>query len=175
MVKERNYLIDTLKTSGIKSQVYTNMKQLKQANAVHLGAVLRSGETFTRSGSKRKFADQEGRQKRRFKLWDRSTSFIVVIADTSEEKVEGILENFLRNLKKGIDVDGNWVDIVVGETDWVDEGDSILKAKATVQFDITFEGGIYEDRDFKTMGIGSCQIRRDNHGENGTGGTRNVH
>lgn len=79
----------------------------------------------------------------------------VVIADTSEEKVEEILENFLRNLKKGIDVDGNWVNIVVGEADWVEEGDSILKAKVAVQFDITFEGGIYQDRDIKPMDIGS--------------------
>lgn len=155
MVKERNYIVETLKNSGIKSQVYTNMKKLKQGNEVHVGAVLRNGETFTRSGSKRKFVDQEGRQKRRVKLWDRNTSLHVVIADTSEEKVEEILEAFLRNLKKGMDVDGNWVNIVVGEADWVEEGDSILKAKVAVQFDITFEGGIYEDRDIKPMDIGS--------------------
>lgn len=130
MVKERNYIVETLKNSGIKSQVYTNMKKLKQGNEVHVGAVLRNGETFTRSGSKRKFVDQEGRQKRRVKLWDRNTSLHVVIADTSEEKVEEILEEFLRNLKKGIDVDGNWVNIVVGEADWVEEGD-IMFAEVT--------------------------------------------
>ena len=155
MVKERNYLIETLKSSGIKSQVYTNMKKLKAGNEVHVGAVLRHGETLSRSGSKRKFVDQEGQRKRRVKLWDRSTSLHVVIADTSEEKVEKILDSFLRKLKKGIDVDGNWVNIVVGEVDWVEEGDSILKAKVAVQFDITFEGGIYEDRDIKPMDIGS--------------------
>ena len=155
MVKERNYIVETLKSSGIKSQVYTNMKKLKQGNEVHVGAVLRNGETFTRSGSKRKFVDQEGRQKRRVKLWDRNTSLHVVIADTSEEKVEEILEEFLRNLKKGIDVDGNWVNIVVGEADWVEEGDSILKDKMAVHFEITFEGGIYEDRNIKPMDIGS--------------------
>ena len=155
MVKERNYLIETLKSSGIKSQVYTNMKKLKAGNEVHVGAVLRNGETFARSGSKKTYIDQEGQRKRRVKLWDRSTSLHVVIADTSEEKVEEILENFLRNLKKGIDVDGNWVNIVVGEEDWVEEGDSILKAKVAVQFDITFEGGIYQDRDIKPMDIGS--------------------
>lgn len=166
MVKERDYLISTLKLSGIKSQIYTSMKQLKQGNEVHLGAVLRNSETFTRSGSKRRYIDQEGRQKRRFKLWDRSTLLRVVIADPSEEKVEEILENFLRNLKKGIGVDGSWVDIVVGEVDWVEEGDSILKAKAAVQFDVTFEGGIYEDKDLKTIEIGTCQIRRDGHGRN---------
>lgn len=132
MVKERNYLIETLKSSGIKSQVYTNMKKLKAGNEVHVGAVLRNGETFARSGSKKTYIDQEGQRKRRVKLWDRSTSLHVVIADTSEEKVEEILENFLQNLKKGIDVDGNWVNIVVGEADWVEEGDSILKAKVAV-------------------------------------------
>lgn len=69
--------------------------------------------------------------------------------------MEKILDSFLRKLKKGIDVDENWVNIVVGEVDWVEEGDSILKAKVAVQFDITFEGGIYEDRDIKPMDIGS--------------------
>ena len=60
MVKERNYLIETLKSSGIKSQVYTNMKKLKQGNEVHVGAVLRNGETFTRSGSKKEFCRPRG-------------------------------------------------------------------------------------------------------------------
>ena len=80
MVKERNYLIETLKSSGIKSQVYTNMKKLKAGNEVHVGAVLRNGETFARSGSKKTYIDQEGQRKRRVKLWDRSTSLHVVIA-----------------------------------------------------------------------------------------------
>ena len=103
MVIEKNYLIKTLKESGIKSQVYTNMKKLKQGNEPHVGAVLRNGETFTRSGSKKVYTDQEGRRKRRVKLWNRSTSLHVVIADTSEEKVEEILENFIVNLKKGLE------------------------------------------------------------------------
>lgn len=174
MVKERDYLIDTLKKSGIKSQVYTSMKKLKQGNEVHVGAVLRNSETFTRSGSKRKFTDQEGRQKRRIKLWERSTSLHVVIADTSEEKVEEILESFLRNLKKGIDVDGNWTGIAVGMMDWVEEEDSILKAKIAVQFDVTFGGGIYEDRDIRSLGIRDVQIRR-NHGREKAGSAHNEH
>ena len=154
MVIEKNYLIKTLKESGIKSQVYTNMKKLKQGNEPHVGAVLRNGETFTRSGSKKVYTDQEGRRKRRVKLWNRSTSLHVVIADTSEEKVEEILENFLVNLKKGLDVNGNWTDIEVGDADWVEDGDSILKAKVAVQFDVTFEGGIYQDRKIQPLEIG---------------------
>lgn len=157
MVIEKNYLIKTLKESGIKSQVYTNMKKLKQGNEPHVGAVLRNGEIFTRSGSKKVYTDQEGRRKRRVKLWNRSTSLHVVIADTSEEKVEEILENFLVNLKKGLDVNGNWTDIEVGDADWVEDGDSILKAKVAVQFDVTFEGGIYQDRKIQPMEIGSIE------------------
>jgi hypothetical protein len=145
MVEERKYLIDTLKKAGIKSQVYTSMKKLKTANEPHLGAVLQSGEKFERSGSKKNFVDQEGQRKRRTKLWSRDTTLHVVIADTTEEKVEEILREFLTEIGKGIPVDQNWVNIVIGEADWVEEGDSILKAKIAVQFDVKFEGGIYKD------------------------------
>ncbi|MCM1120109.1 MAG: SON protein [bacterium] len=157
MIAEREYIIQMLKESGIKSQVYTTMKKLKQGNELHVGAVLQSSDTFNRSGSKKSYIDQEGQRKRRVKLWDRITVLHVVIADTSEEKVEEILENFLRKLKKGIPVEGNWVNIIVGAADWVEEGDSILKAKVAVQFDITFEGGIYEDREMKEMEIGTVR------------------
>ncbi len=145
MVAERQYLIDALKKSGIKSQVYTTMKKLKAANEPHLAAVLQSGEEFERSGSKRNFVDQEGRRKRRTKLWSRDTKLHVVIADTTDEKVEEILTRFLTIIDKGLAVDRNWVNIVIGKADWVEEGDSILKAKVAVQFDVTFEGGIYKD------------------------------
>lgn len=157
MVAERDYIIQTLKDSGIQSQVYTTMKMLKQGNESHVGAVLVSSDTFNRSGSKKIYADQEGQQKRRVKLWNRITVCHVIIADTSEEKVEAILETFLRKLKKGVPVDGNWVNIIIGDADWVEEGDSILKARVAVQFDITFEGGIYEDREMKEMKFGSVR------------------
>ena len=164
MVAERKYVVDLLKSSGIKSQIYPSLKKLKQGNEIHVAAVLRNGESFSLSGSRKKFVDQEGMRKRRVKLWNRETVFRIVIADTDEEKVEAILENFLRALKKGIDVDRNWVNIEVGEVDWVEEGDSILKAKVAVQFDITFEGGIYEDRDLRSVKIGTIRNGDDEHG-----------
>lgn len=154
MVAETEYLIKVLKESGIKSQVYTSLKRLKNGNELHLGAVLRNSEAFERSGSKKTYIDQEGRRKRRAKLWDRKTSFTVVIADGSDDKVEEILEEFLRRIKKGLEVDGNWADIEIGDVDWVEEEDSILKAKVAAQFEVTFRGGIYEDRDIKPMEIG---------------------
>lgn len=160
MVAEKNYLVRTLKEAGVRSQVYTSKKKLKQANELHAGAVLYNGDRLSRSGSKRKYTDQEGRRKLRVKLWDRETSFHVVIADTTAEKTEEILDSFLRRLKKGIPIDGNWVGIDAGEVDWVDEADSILKAKVAVQFDVTFTGGIYEDRDIRTVQAGSVETEK---------------
>lgn len=153
MVAERDYIIQMLKDSGIRSQVYTTMKKLKQGNEPHVGAVLISSDTMSRSGSKKIYMDQEGQQKRRVKLWNRTTVLHVVIADTSHDKVEAILEAFFRKLKKGFPVDGNWVDMTPGGVDWVDEGDSILKAQVAAQFDVTLEGGIYEDHEMKSMEV----------------------
>lgn len=77
----------------------------------------------------------------------------VVIADSSDEKVEEVLVKFLRIVGKGLEIDQNWVTLEIGELDWVDEKDSILKAKVAVQFDVTFTGGIYKDYSVKPMGI----------------------
>lgn len=157
MVTETEYLINVLKESGIRSNVYTSFKKLKQGNELQMAAVLRNSETFGRSGSKKTYTDQEGRQKRRAKLWDRTTSVNVVIADTTEAKVEDILEKFLRRIGKGIEVDGNWTDIEIGDVDWVEEEDSILKARVAIQFEVTLKGGIYEDRDIKPMRVGDIR------------------
>ena len=154
MVAETDYLIKILEESGIRSKVYTSFKKLKQGNELQVAAVLRNGEVFERSGSKKTYIDQEGQRKRRAKLWDRTTSVNVVIADTTEAKVEGILEEFLRRIRKGIEVDRNWTDIEIGDVDWVEEEDSILKAKVAVQFEVILRSGIYEDRDLKQMEIG---------------------
>lgn len=154
MVAETDYLIKILEESGIRSKVYTSFKKLKQGNELQVAAVLRNGEVFERSGSKKTYTDQQGQRKRRAKLWDRTTSVNVVIADTTEAKVEGILEEFLRRIRKGIEVDRNWTDIEIGDVDWVEEEDSILKAKVAVQFEVILRSGIYEDRDLKQMEIG---------------------
>lgn len=157
MVAETDYLIKILKESGIRSNVYTSLKKLKQANELQVAGVLRNSEVFGRSGSKKTYTDQQGRRKCRAKLWDRTTSVNVVIADTTEAKVEGILEEFLRRIGKGIEVDRNWADIEIGDVDWVEEEDSILKAKVAVQFEVTIKSGIYEDRDLRPMEIGDIR------------------
>lgn len=161
MTQERNYLIDTLEAAGIRrNSIYITMKKLKAAGEYRTAAVLQVGETFERSGSKTKYVDQEGRRTTRRKLWDRKTNLRVIIADSTDDKVEEVLTEFLARLKKGIAVNGNWVDIEVNEAYWTEGEDSILRAKVAVQIDLIFHGGIYRDDTLKAMAIGDVSVER---------------
>lgn len=159
MKAEKNYLIKKLKEAGIKTHIYDTMKSLETAGEPHLGAVLINGETFTRSSSKKTYTDQQGQKQRRLKLFDRKTSFRVIIAHTDAEKVEIILYHFLSILDTGITVSGNWEGITIGEADWVSREDSILRAKVAVQMDVEFAAGIYKDRKLKTMRLGNIVVK----------------
>lgn len=158
MVQEKDFLIEKLKQSGIKSKVYTSMKDLKLANATHLGAVLRHGETYTRSGSKRTYKEQDGTRNRRMKLFDRETVFRIIIADPDEANCERILTNFLSIVGSGLAVDGNWIHLEIGKADWVEAGDSILRSKIAVELEVTFEGGIYQDRQLRQKGLNGIEF-----------------
>lgn len=161
MKAERDFLVQKLKDAGIRGKIHESMKSLKNCNEVHVGAVLRTEENFTRSGSKKRFTDQQGQRKQRNKLFKRTTELHVVIADTDEAKVEEILTRFLKSISKGLDVDGNWVDIEIGKADWVEGDDSILKSKIAVEFDVTLTGGIYTDTDVITGEVGNIEPTKD--------------
>ena len=154
MKEERDFLIKALQKAGVKGKIHESMKTLKNCNELHVGAVLRVRENFTRSGSKKRYTDKEGLRKQRNKLFDRITVLHVVIADTSEDKVETLLNNFLTGISKGFEVNGNWVDIELSDAEWLEEEDTILKAKITVEFDVTLKGGIYVDTDVVNIGLG---------------------
>lgn len=154
MLAEKNFLMDKLTESGIKTKVQTSLKQLKNCNDTHIGAVLRIKESFSRSGSKKRYTDKEGQRKQRNCLFERKTVLKVVIADSKEEKVEDVLSTFLTKIGKGLVENQNWVDLEIGEVDWIDEGDSILKSKIAIEFEITFTGGIYVDVPLKQVDLG---------------------
>lgn len=154
MKEERDFLIKALQNAGVKGKIHESMKTLKNCSELHVGAVLRVRENFTRSGSKKRYTDKEGQRKQRNKLFDRITVLHVVIADTSEDKVETLLNNFLTGISKGFEVNGNWVDLELSDAEWLEEEDTILKAKITVEFDVTLKGGIYVDTDVINIGLG---------------------
>lgn len=161
MKKERDFIIQALRDAGIRGKIHESMKSLKNCNEVHLGAVLRTGESFVRSGSKKRYTDQQGQRKQRNRLFERTTELHVVIADTDEAKVEEILTNFLKSISKGLEVDGNWVDIEIGKADWVEGADSILKSKIAVEFDVTLTGGIYTDTDVIGAKVGNIEVNKE--------------
>lgn len=158
MKTERDFLVQAMKSAGIHGKIHDSLKSLKNCNEVHVGAVLRVKENLARSGSKKKYTDQEGQRKQRRKLFERITILHVVIADSDEGKVDKIFTEFLKNISKGMSVDDNWVSIEVGDADWVEGEDSILKSKIAVEFDVTMTGGIYIDTDIKNVELGNIDV-----------------
>ena len=149
--ESKQYLIQKLKEAGLKSNPYTSEKALEKSQESHVGAVLFENESFLRNGSKTLYKDQEGTQKKRRKVFDRTLTFTAALGDYSDEAVEGMFEKFLASLDKGIYVNGDYVPIEVEGADWVDKDDSILKAKVAVQVKVSFSGGVYKDTDFAKL------------------------
>lgn len=168
MLAEKKFLMEKLKESGIKTNIYTSLKQLKNCNETHVGAVLRKKESFSRSGSRKKYTDEEGRRKQRKRLFERKTVLEVTIADSREDTVEDILSTFLTKIGKGFAENQNWIDLEIGDVEWMDEGDSILKSKVTVGFEVTFTGGVYVDSELKKVRIGTINAKEqeDAYGSN---------
>ena len=144
----KQYLLDKLKEAGVKAKPYTTRKALERGQDSHIGAVLFESEDIARNGSKTRYSDQTGAQKKRRKVFDRRIAFTVIIGDYTEEAVELMFERFLSGIAPGIMVDGNFVTIEVEAADWVDSDDSILKAKVAVQIKVRFDGGVYKDTGF---------------------------
>lgn len=142
---KKEYLTNALKNGGMKGRIYQSVKELKHAQGTQYGAVLRGKDVPVRSASKKYFEDQEGVKKLRRRLYECETLYNVVIADVTEEAAERILEAFWVNLDKGYFEDGNWVEVIPEETDWVDEEDSVMKSKVAVQAAVRFRYGIYRD------------------------------
>lgn len=147
----KQYLIDKLKEAGIKTRPYTTRKSLEKCMESHVGAVIFERETNVRNGSKKRFTDQQGAQHKRRKILDRDITFSVIIGEYTDDAAETIFERFLSILDAGLYVDGNFVNIDFEGSEWVDEEDSILKAKVAVQTVITFHGGLYRDTDFAPL------------------------
>lgn len=159
----KEYLLVKLKEAGLKTQPYTSLKKLRASQESHIGAVLFDEESFTRNGSKTIYKDERGDRKKRRKVFDRNLTFDIIIGEYTQDKAEELFESFLLCLDKGMMVNGNYVPIEPETAEWVDEDDSILKAKIAVQLKVRFEGGIYKDTGFanvKDVAVDSVEIDR---------------
>lgn len=154
MRQEKEYLKRCLVKAGIRNEIVTNWKNLQLKMDSHIGAILREGQTITRNGSKRNFTDQDGVRCVRTKVYDVDTVFKVVIGEYSEETCETIFRQFLSALGDGIRIESNYVGIEIGQVEWVEKEDSVLKSNIACQITITFHGGIYTDEKKTSMTIG---------------------
>ena len=87
--QSKEYLLEKLKEAGLKSKPYTTQKGLEKSQESHIGAVLFESETLLRNGSKTRYRDQEGAQKKRRKVFDRALTFTVIIGDYTDEPQSG--------------------------------------------------------------------------------------
>lgn len=149
--ESKAYLLAKLKEAGLKSKPYTTMKGFEKSQESHVGAVLFEKETVSRNGSKTRYKDQQGAQKKRRKVFDRNLTFTVTIGDYTDDAVETMFEKFLASLDRGIWVNGNFVPLETEEAYWYDKEDSILKARVSVQVAITFQGGLYRDTGYAPL------------------------
>ena len=98
--QSKEYLLEKLKAAGLKSKPYTTQKGLEKSQESHIGAVLFESETLLRNGSKTRYRDQEGAQKKRRKVFDRALTFTVIIGDYTDEAVESMFGAFLSSLDR---------------------------------------------------------------------------
>ena len=146
--QSKQYLLEKLTESGLKSRPYTALKALQKSQESHIGAVLFEREAYARNGSKKRFRDEEGAKHKRRKVFDRAVTFVVLIGDYTDDTVETMLEKFVSLLDRGITVDGNFVPLEIEGVEWVDTEDALLKAQVAVRVTVTFNGGVYKDTDF---------------------------
>lgn len=142
---KKQYLTGVLRSAGITGTIYDSLKRMTEDEGTCYAGILRCSDKTARAKSKTTYG-QGAVTMGRFKLYSVETKYRVVITEYDEEHLETYVEEFVKNLSKGYDDgDGNWVGVECGEVDWVDEQDSILKAKLSVEIPVTFTYGLYRD------------------------------
>lgn len=160
MLQERKYLMDKLLEAGIHPPVITSQKMLERANDLHIGAVIFDKTLFTRNGSKKSYKDHSGAQAVRTKIYDKISTYKVIIGEYTPEKCEEIVDAFLAKLGSGPKIAGNHVQVDVVEAVYLTEDDSILKSKLTCELTVTCSGGIYKDTIKEPKSIGTVNLAK---------------
>ncbi len=145
--KCRDALKECLKHCGATGNIHTSTKKLKASGESRVFAVLFEDDALSKNKSKRVYMDSAGKHKRRRKF-DRSLTFSVVIGEYNIEKVQELYDRFLEEIPDGIYVDDNYVYIEPTVADWMDDEDTIIRAKCAVQVKVVCRGGVYKDTDY---------------------------
>ena len=146
----RDALMECLRQCGATGNIHTSRKRLQASGESRVFAILSEDDGLAKNKNRRIYADAGGKHKRRQKF-ERSLTFSVVIGEYSIEKVQELYDRFLHHIPPGIYVDGNYVDIEPTIADWMDDEDTIIRAKCAVQVKVVCKGGVYQDTDFAKL------------------------
>lgn len=168
----RDAIKECLKQCGAAGNMHTSRKKLRSSNESRVFAVLFEDDGLAKNKSKRIYTDA-GRKHKRRKKFDRDLTFSVVIGEYTIEKVEEIYDKFLEDIPDGIYVNGNYVDIEPVAADWMDDEDTIIRARCAVQIKVVCRGGVYKDTDFAKAGNVEITVNRKEaaYGKEGDGET----
>ena len=144
ITRYKTYIEQLLKAAGV-DKVCKGLKELKQYSGTRLAAILLDDEDFEQDGTKATVL-VNGKKVKRIKKYSRLTSLIVVITLDTEEATDDAMCSFMGLLDKGIECNGNWVEIECKKGNWNEDADSILRGKVAVQLLIEFKGGIFVDK-----------------------------
>lgn len=166
----RDTLKECLKQYGATGTIHTSRKKLRVSGESRTFAILFEDDSLSKSKNKRVYTDCAGKHKRRQKF-DRSLTFSVVIGEYSIEKVQELYDRFLEGIPDGIYVDGNYVYMEPTVADWMDDEDTIIRAKCAVQVKVVCKGGVYKDTDFAQISGVEVTVNRKGaaYGEEGSG------
>lgn len=143
----RDALKECLKQCGATGTIHTSRKKLRTSGESRVFAVLFEDDGLAKNKSRRIYTDDGGKHKRR-KKFDRNLTFSIVIGEYDIEKVQELYDSFLENIPDGIYVKGNYVDMEPTVADWMDDEDTIIRAKCAVQVKVVCRGGVYKDTDY---------------------------
>lgn len=154
-------LVRVLKEAGCGREPYTSRKKLVSTSESRVSAVLCEDETVERDRQRKVYTGEDGARLKRSRLYKREITFLVIIGDYTNEKLEEVYEKFLEGLPRGIYVDGNYTSIEPTDTDWVGEKDHILYSKVSVQVKITCSGGMYRDTGMARIRDMEMEVRKE--------------
>lgn len=145
------YLEELLLQAGMNSEICKSIQELKNYAGSYVGGVVLDKDHFEVE-RKNKVYIEKGVQKKRIKKFNRTTEFLVIIGEHTSQACDEIFAKFLSLIDKGIyDLEGNYVEIEIGEAEWLRDKDSILVSSVVVQVGISFKGGIYKDFEYKSV------------------------
>jgi hypothetical protein len=144
MISEaKTWLKGILEAAGM-ARVYTDSKDLERKHALPYAVLLVDRERLERQGQRVATKTEGSVRTYRRRLWSRAVPISVVLVHRSEDQVEPVLDDLLREVFGGLLVGEDRVPVRAERATWIDEGSTIMKQNM-VEVPIIFEHGVYKD------------------------------